>query len=225
MAAPVDAIIITPDDSGNAGKKLRTQTRTVGSNTVHENFYVQVRQAALLGVYRMATAQLAILAAATNGTTTGLLWIHNPTATSNKKARIRRLFMTSQHSTALATPTAPRVRADRMTFSGTASGGAITAAKIDSGAAAPILDIRTAVTGLTPSLVAALGTGAVCGALTAVGAWAPAVVDIIPPAAGEDEWPILAPGEGIAVYQDTAGTASDTRLVNICMVWDEVDTA
>lgn len=225
MAGPVAATVNLPDDSGNLGKKVRTQTRTVGANTVHEHFFIQARQAQVLGVYRLGMPQVTALAAAQNGTSTGYLWLHVPTAISNKKVRIRRLSVTSQLATLLATPTAPRITATRFTFTGTASGASLTPVKIDSGSSASIADLRTAVTGLTVTLVGSLGTAPHVGAQTAVGAYAPAEYNIVDPASEEDDWPILAPGEGIVIYQDTAGTASDTRVANIILLWDDVDTA
>src|SRR6185436_13483240 len=218
MAAPVDSYAQLPDDSGNAGKKIRSQTRVVGANTVHEHFFVNVRQAAVLGVYRAAMAQVTVQASAQNGTSTGFLWAHVPSAVTNKKVRIRRVYVTSQHSTVLATPTAPRIVMTRMTFTGTASGASVTVGKVDAGAPTAVFDLRTAVTGLTPTLVAALGSAPIVGALTAVGAYAPASTDLISVSGLEDEWIILAPGEGVVLYQDTAGTASDTRLANICLI-------
>lgn len=225
MAAPVAGKIILPDDSGNAGKKVRAQTRVVGADTVYEHFFVPTRQAMLLGVYRLGMAQVTAAAAAQNGTATGALWFHVPVAISNKKVRIRRLTVTSQHATVLATPTAPRLTATRFTFTGTASGASLTPVKTDSAYGAPIVDLRTAVTGLTVTLVGSIGTAPFCGALTAVGAYTSPPVDIVSPAADEDEWPVLAPGEGIVIYQDVAGTAADTRVANIVLAWDEIDTA
>lgn len=40
MAAPVESYIQLPLDTANTGKKNRTQTKAVGSNTVHEHFVV-----------------------------------------------------------------------------------------------------------------------------------------------------------------------------------------
>lgn len=56
-------------------------------------------------------------------------------------------------------------------------------------------------------------------------AYEPCFKDIIDPAADEDDWPIFKPGEGFVVYQDTAGTTSDTRKINIQLLADEIDTA
>lgn len=224
MAAPVASFIRTPDDSGNTGKKVRSQTRVIGADTVHEHFVVPVRQAELLGVYRLALAQQTVQASAQNGTSTGFLWAHVPSAISNKWARIRRLYCSSQHSTALATPTAPRVVLTRFTFTGTASGASVTAGKVESGYPTPIFDLRTASTGLTVTLVAAMCAAGLAGAITAVGAYHPVDMDLINTEA-EDGFLVAKPGEGFVLYQDVAGTASDTRKLNPVIAWDEVDKA
>jgi hypothetical protein len=224
MAAPVASDVRLPDDSGNTGKRVRTQTRTVGGNTVHEHYFVQNRQAEILGIYRLAMPQQTVQAAAQNGTSTGFLWANVPAATSNKWSRIRRITMDSQHSTALATPTAPRIVATRFSFTGTPSGASLTAAKVNESFPTTILDLRTAVTGMTVTLSTPLGSAGLCGAVTAVGAYSPANNDIIKPD-DEDEWPIVKPGNGVVLYQDTAGTASDTRKFNPTLVWDDIDVA
>jgi hypothetical protein len=226
VAKPVISHIVLPDDAGNTGKKVLTQTRDYGGGIVrHEHFYVQARESELLGVYRAALAQQTVQASAQNGTSTGFLWAHVPTAVTNKWARLRRVYITSHHSTALATPTAPRILLSRMTFTGTASGAAHVADKIQSDFPTPVLDLRTAVTGLTPSLVASMGVAAITGAITAVGAYGVNDVDIISPVDAEDNWPVIKPGEGVVLWQDVAGTASDTRKFNPVLVWDEIDVA
>lgn len=37
-----DSKVQLPDDSANTGPKIRTQTRVVGANTVHEHYFYQV---------------------------------------------------------------------------------------------------------------------------------------------------------------------------------------
>jgi hypothetical protein len=69
------------------------------------------------------------------------------------------------------------------------------------------------------------GATALVGALTAVGAYEPTFRDLIDPAAEEDTWPVFYPGEGFVIYQDVAGTTSDTRKFNIQFTADEIDTA
>lgn len=224
MAAPIADNVILPSDTGNTGKKVRTQTRVVGADTVHEHFFVSVRQAQVLGVYRLGMAQLTVSATAQNGTSTGFLWAHVPVAVSGKKSRIRKIRVDSQHSTVLATPTAPRLAVSRFTFTGTASGASVALVKTDSSSPASVLDLRTAATGLTVTLVGVLGVIGLVQALTAVGAVAPGPIEFIDSDA-EDNWPLLAPGEGAVVWQDTAGTGSDTRKINLNLVSDDIDTA
>jgi hypothetical protein len=224
MSAPVPGTVRLPDDSGNLGKFIRTQSRVVGGNPVHEHFFQTARLAQVLGVFYGQSSQITVAAAAQNGTSTGALWLHVPAAVTGKKARLRQLCIQSQNGSALATPTAPRIVAQRFTFTGTASGASgVTPAKVDSGQPNAILDVRSAVTGLTVALVAALGVGALIQAVTAVGAVAPVQSYIVPAVTDEDEYPIIAPGEGIVLFQDTAGTTSDTRVWSASMLWDEID--
>lgn len=222
MTAPVAAYIQLPDDSGNSGKKVQTQSETVGGNVVHAHYQVLRRQARLLGVYRYAMVQQTVLAAAQNGTTSGYLWFVNPVANTTKNVRLRRMWGTSQHSTALATPTAPRLLASRFTFTGVGSGSALTPDKVASAYAAASALLQAASTGWTPTLGAQIASASLCGALTAVGAWAPADFRLFD-AQDEDEYETLAAGEGVIVWQDTAGTASDTRKFNLNLLWDEID--
>lgn len=227
MAAPIADKILLPSDVGNTGKKVRTQTRVIGADTVHEHFFVQERQAKILSIYRLALVQATVAAAAQNGTTAGVLFGHMPSAVSGKAMRLRRLSVTSQHSTALATPTAPRLLVRRYTSAGGLS-GTLLAPNINNSVVhiAPACLFSLANTGTT---VVHVGIGfaaaALAGALTAVGAYEPCYKDLIDPASEEDEWPTFFPGEGFVVFQDTAGTASDTRKFNIQMLCDEIDTA
>lgn len=227
MAAPVAAIIQLPDDSGNSGKKVRTQTRVVGANTVHEHIYVPERQAHVLSIYRLALVQGTVLAAAQNGTTAGMLFGHMPSAVSGKAMRVRRVSMSTQHSTALATPTAPRLLIRRFTSSGALS-GALLSPNLNSSVnhIAPACLYSLANTGTT---VVHVGIGfaaaSITGALTAVGAYDSAPKDMIDVSSEEDAWPVFYPGEGFVIYQDVAGTTSDTRKINIQILCDEIDTA
>ena len=225
MAAPVANKIILPLDTGNAGKNVRTQTRVVGADTVHEHFFINQRQAAVTSIYRLALVQNTVLASAQNGTTAGMLFGHMPSAATTRAMRLRRLTVTSQHSTALATPTAPRLLVRRYTSAGALSGALLAPNLNDSAVhAAPSCLFSLANTGTT---VVHVGIGfsaaALAGALTAVGAYEPCYKDFIDPASDEDEWPVFRPGEGFVVYQDTAGTTSDTRKFNLQFLCDEID--
>jgi hypothetical protein len=227
MAAPVAAYIQLPDDAGNSGKKVRSQSRVVGSDTVHEHYFVPARQAKILSIYRLALVQATVLASAQDGTTAGMLFGHMPSSVSGKAMRLRRCAVTSQHSTALATPTAPRLLIRRYTSSGGLSGALLAPNLNDSVIhATPAGLFSLANTGTTVVHVGiGFATAALAGALTAVGAYEPCYKDMIDPASDEDEWPVFHPGQGFVIYQDTAGTSSDTRKFNIQLLADEIDTA
>ncbi len=227
MAAPVADKILLPLDTGNTGKKVRTQTRVVGADTVHEHFFIQAREARVLSIYRLALVQATVQASAQNGTTAGFLFAHMPAGVTGKAMRVRRLSFSSQHSTALATPTAPRILARRFTSASLLSGALLAPTLNDSGkhiAAACLFSLVN--TGVTVVHVGdGFAAGAIAGALTAVGAYEPCIKDLIDPAADEDDWPVFYPGQGFVIYQDVAGTAADTRKLNIHMLCDEIDTA
>lgn len=225
MAAPLPAIIQLPDDSGNPGKKVRSQTRVVGANTVHEHFFVQTREAKIVSVYRLALVQATVAAAAQNGTTAGFLFAHMPSTATTRAMRLRRMSFSSQHSTVLATPTAPRLLIRRFTSSGGLSGTLVAPNLNDSALHATPAALYSLVnTGVTVVHVGiGFATAGIAGAITAVGAYEPCTKDIIDPAADEDDWPVFRPGEGFVIYQDTAGTASDTRKLNIQILCDEID--
>lgn len=224
MAAPVAAKIQLPSDAGNSGPKVRTQTRVVGSDTVHEHYFVEARQARVVSIYRLAQVQATVAAAAQNGTTAGYLFAHVPAAATTRATRIRRLSFTSQHSTALATPTAPRLLARRFTSAGALSSGLLTPTKVTTSHDTPVCLFSAVNTGTTVVHVGdGFASGAIAGALTAVGAYEPCFKDMIDPASDEDEWIVLAAGEGFVVYQDVAGTAADTRKVNLQLLADDID--
>lgn len=227
MAAPVASKIILPLDSGNTGKLVRTQTRVVGADTVHEHFFVQAREAKVLSVYRLALVQNTVLAAAQNGTTAGMLFGHMGSAVSGKAMRLRRLVVSSQHSSALATPTAPRLLVRRFTSSGALSSGLLAPNVNDSVVhLTPAALFSLANTGTTVVHVGiGFGAAALTGAITAVGAYGADAYDMLDGSTEEDFWPVFRPGEGFVIYQDTAGTASDTRKFNIQLVADEIDIA
>jgi hypothetical protein len=115
----------------------------------------------------------------------------------------------------------------RFTASGTLSGALLVPSKVRTAFPAPVTLFSLVATGL--SSVAHVGdpfgSAALAGALTAVGAYEPCFKDMVDPAADEDEWVEYVPGEGFVIYQDTAGTTSDTRKFNTQLLFDEVDTS
>lgn len=228
MAAPLPSKIILPLDTGNTGKNVRTQTRVVGGDVVHEHYWVRTRQGLLVSNYRVAFAPNTVVASAQNGTTTGMLWGHMPSTVSGKAMRLRWLSVSSHASTNLATPTAPRLVAQRYTSSGALSSSPIAPTLNDSvnASTTPACLFSLANTGTTVVLVGiGFGSTALIGSVTAVGSYHPVQSYLVEPSVDEDHWPVFYPGEGFVVWQDTAGTSSDTRKINIVLAADEIDTA
>jgi len=231
MAAPVANKIILPVDTGNTGKNVRTQTRVVGSDTVHEHFHIPISRREIKGIYGFsATAPAAVQAAAQNGTTTGFFWLEMPVG-ATKRGRLRRFSVMFDWG---AVPTVdiltlPRIALARFTFTGAASGAQITPAKRNPGDDANVATIRTASTGMTVTL------GAIFQATFApfidfataagINVQPHEVTELIPAGLFEDEWPDYGPGEGLVLYQPDAGTASDPRRFNFRGVCDEYDNS
>jgi len=226
MAAPIANKIQTPDDSGNVGKKIRTQTRIIGADTVHEHFFIPISQYAKTGFYRAHSGILTIPTAAHNGTTTGHLWFQNPVA-GTRIARLRRLRETLQVIAGAIDLTAPRQLFSVFTFTGTASGAVLTPMRRDySLDAAPTCDIRTAVTGMTPSLVATFRhTGVPPIVATASSA---TVQTMLPPSIyppwdpDEEECAIIRPGQGVILWSADASTTANRRLFSD-WAWEEFE--
>ena len=209
-----ESFIQVPTDS--TGKKIRTRERTVGANTVQEQFVIQQSRRVETGVYICQTGAHVVLASA-HSATAGFWWLINPTGSSVLVA-LRRVEFMSQLGSALATPTSPRINIERMTFTGTASGAQITAAKRDTNDATAVATLRTASTGLTPTAGAGVFSFLPTAGATAVGYTAATAGDWVP---DEDGQVVLAAGEGIVCRQADNGTTSDTRRFVTNIAWME----
>lgn len=224
MSAPVAGYIQLPDDSGNSGKKAQYQSESIGGNTVYAPYVITRRSAKVLGLYRLATGQNTILATAHTPTSTAFLYMFNPVANTGKNIRIRRAWINSINTSALATPTGPRVLASRSTFTGTASGSALTPDKVASANPASSAYFSAVITGATvASMVSSIGAAHAVQCVTAVGAMSSTDNDLMNARDNEDEFEVLAAGECAVFWQDVNGTSSDTRKANINIVYDEID--
>lgn len=217
MVAPVAAFAQLPTDSGNTGKKMRTQTRVIGSDTVHEHYFVPSTERDILGNY-IALSGVFTVQATAQTFPAAFFWFINPIGNTPKIA-LTGIEVLSQIGSALATPTSPRLQFSTFTFTGTASGATVTPGKLDSNYASPTGSFRTASTGLSITKVADLLCSLPIAAATAVGV-APAMMDEWMPS-NEDGQIILRPGEGIAFWQADAGTTSDTRRIVVTLKWQE----
>lgn len=234
MTAPVAANIRIPDDSGNAGPRIQSQREQIGGVDVHSHFFIQRAQAKVLGVYRAATGLLSVSASAHNGTSTAFAWLHVPTAITGKAVRIRQMRVEFNNVGVTAMITVPRIGLARFSFTGTASGAAVAGARLATAYPVPVLDTRTAVTGLTCTLDPTPGS-LLSEVVTPAGLLAGTAANFVPHpsitqwlldgSAQEDEYVVLNPGEGLSLYQLDAGTASDSRRLVANWIWDEIDTA
>lgn len=219
MAAPISAFAQLPTDSGNTGKKMRTQTRIIGADTVHEHYFVESSSRNMVGSY-IAHSGVNTVQATAQTFPAAFFWLINPVGNSNKIA-LTAIEVISQMGSALAAPTSPRLLFALFTFTGTASGAQITPGKLDSTYPATTASVRTASTGITITKVADIICALPIASATAVGYSPPQM----------DEWfenkesnqIILRAGEGIALYQPDAGTTADTRRIVTTLKWDEFE--
>ena len=211
--------IRNPDDASNTGPREATRTFTEDSVTKHlPRFQIQENRLRN-GMWYAHSGAFVVLAAA-HGAGAGYMWLINHVS-SGVLVALRRIRCSSQHGSALPTPTSPRVLMERFTFTGTASGAQITPAKRrSSDAAQGTWSIRTANTGMTQTAGAVHMAFFPVAALTAVGACTPLVDEWEPPT--PDDQIILAAGEGLRIYQADAGTASDTRRLFFDLTIEEI---
>lgn len=222
MAAPVADKIILPLDTGNTGKKKRTQTRTVGADSVHEDFVIPITSRSVLGSYRVSSGVLTVPAAVHNGTTTGFLWLYNPVGSAVKMAVSKIIFKTN--FTALAVDLlVGKLETSRFTFTGVNSGTQRTPAKRDSTDAAAVGQATTTWATAVATLGAEIEStlyqtmDLVTGG---AGHWNPYIDEI--KADKESDEIILRAGEGIVVWHAAAVTTANRRLV-ISARWDEFE--
>lgn len=225
MAAPVASKIILPVDTGNSGPKVRTQTRVIGADTVHEHFFIPETRRSRLGIYYAASGTLTIPIAAQNGTTTGLFWLYNPVGSTVKMA-LRRFATQIQFAVTTAVDVSvPRLAFSFFTVTGTGSAGQITPAKRTSTDAAPVGNLRTAMTGLTITLGAMIKSDfppilPTASSATIQAQMAPTISnDWDPP---EEEQPILLAGEGIVCWSPDASTTANRRT-STDLIWEEYE--
>lgn len=177
------------------------------------------------GLYRTVLAQQAVSLLAQNGVSTGLLWALVPSSVVNKKGRVRGVKIDPQVGANADVFAATRISASRFTYVGTPVGPSAEICSLRSDYPTPVLDVRTAPTGLTVTLGARAGSTGLFAQKTGTAQLPePSFVlpEVIP--SREEEWLTLAPSEGMVIYQDTAGIASDPRRFTLSILHDEIDT-
>jgi len=223
VAAPIADKIILPLDTGNTGKKVRTQTRVIGADTVHEHFFIPISARSTLGIYWATVPYFTPPTTVQNGVTTGAWWLFVPIGSAMRTA-VRRWSAMMNLVVAAIDLVAGEFRYSLFTFTGTASGAQITPGKRDSTDVAPVTNLRTASTGLTVTLVATIyeEMGAVIASATAVGPGLPAIVGNERNPGDEKTEITLRPGEGVVEWSALAlTTANRRRTTNVA--WEEYE--
>lgn len=225
MAAPVASKVTLPLDTGNTGKNVRTQTRVVGADTVHEHFFVPSTTRNRLGIYYGTSGTLTVPIAAQNGGTTGLFWLYNPIGSVVKMA-LRRWAAQIQFAVTTAIDVSvPRLATSLFTFTGVGSGAQVAPAKRATADAAAVGQLRTASTGLTVTVGAMIKSDFPAILPTASSATIQAQIppstsnDWDPP---EEEQPILVAGEGLVCWAADASTTANRRI-SVDLIWEEFD--
>lgn len=224
MTAFSESYIQLPDDSANTGKKIRTQSRVVGDNTVHVHNFIPISSVLIKGIYYATSETITPTTSTQNGTSTGVWWFQLPVnATVN--ARIRKIELQATNAVAglVSQLTAPRISVTRMTHNGNWSGSTVSIAKRKTSDASNQSDIRTAMTGTVVSLSTAWLTLLVPSLDIATSGVASLAFNQFWQPTSEDEFLDIAPGEGLAIYQLTAGASTEKRRYILNMVWDEYD--
>jgi hypothetical protein len=222
MVSPVADMIQLPLDTGNTGKKKRTQTRVVGANTVHEDFVIVQDPRSVLGAYKCSSGSLTVPAAVHNGTTTGFIWLYNPLG-SAVWMQVSRINYNMQFVALAVDLLGGELEASLFTFTGAGSGALRTPSKMKSDHPVAQGQMRTASTGLTCTLGAEFESvqyptmDLVTGG---AGHWNPYNVEIKP--ATEHEELVLKPGEGLVIWHGGAVTTANRRLF-VTAAWDEFE--
>lgn len=209
--------IILPVDTGNSGKRVRTNERTVAAEQVHEHYFIPTSVRQKTGVFLMSTGIITVVQTA-HTSLQGFAWLINPTSSTIWMA-IRRI---EGHSiTQAAAAVATRIAVERVTFTGTPSGTLLNAIKRQTSDAGPQGVAATTSTGLTLSTVssnAPLYAFLMTASIGSVYSSVPSLLEWEP---DEDGMLVLAPGEGIVLRQPDAGVASDPRRAVFNIGWEE----
>jgi hypothetical protein len=207
-----------PDDSANAGKKIRTVQRIVGSNTVNEHVVITSYPHDIKGLYYASTGPFSIVTTA-HSATAGFVWLINPVG-SPVTVAIRRIRSVVYPTTSSTHSSVPLCNLERMTFTGSASGGTVTPAKRRTADEANVATMRVASTGISITPGAVIREFIVPLVPSGGGNISSPFDVVFEPIAPEGELE-LAAGEGLVVRQDANGEATDDRRIKLGFTWLE----
>ncbi len=225
MAAPVASYVQLPTDTGNSGKKNRTQTKAVGSDTVHEHFMVPSPNFKNNGRFVFQSTGDVVAASSQTGTGSGFYWITNSTANSNVVCAIRSINVTwGLNSTVAVATGSPLLSFTKFTFNNAFTTGTPDKTPLSYTTAANTIKVNSTSSGATVTLVADFTNWAIPAMATTVGQYGGG----IPLYDNSDNYSLngalqLSTGQGLVIFQPQAGTASDIRKFTVRVAWDEID--
>jgi hypothetical protein len=223
MAAPVASYVQLPADTANTGKKNRTHTKAIGSDTVHEHFMVPSPGYTRTGRYCYQSTGTTI--AASSGSTAFVLAM---TTTATYRAVIRSIDVCwgAQGETVIA-ETAPVIAVQKATY-----GTAISATTLATALAYQSSSTAAQVLAYTGSSGATVGTPKPFASFVI-----PSMVSTAGTYGGSasiyksgEQYDLgtgleMKAGDVLQVFQQDAGTASDVRKYTVRVEWDEVDVS
>jgi len=223
MTAPVASYVQLPTDTSNSGKKNRTQTKVVGSDTVHEHFVVPAQNYTRTGRYVYQSTgdtissssgkQYAVISMATNATAVAsiksidVMW--GTASTVNVACRGTMItFLKSTFNNAMTDATTRAIASYQTTQ------------------AAANLSVRSSSSGASLGTQIPVTAFYVPAQMTTVSVYG-GFQNILnsPEQYHRASCLELNPGEALVVFQQDAGVASDVRTVGVRIVWDELDVS
>jgi hypothetical protein len=227
MAAPVASYVQLPIDTANTGKKNRTHTKVVGSDTVHEHFLVPSKGFTTFGRYIASTTVANVVSsAAQTGTGSGVVWLHNSTA-NTAVGMLHKVEITySQEGTAAIFQSAPRYSLQKFTFATAFSGTTLNIVPTQTSTTTPKANIRSTSSGATVTLVGPIGSRQIPALVSTAGTYGGEFTVYNSGQVYERGDAVeFGPGEGIVLFQVTSGNAADTRQITARLEWSEIDVS
>jgi hypothetical protein len=228
MAAPVASYVQLPVDTANTGKKNRTQTKVVGSDTVHEHHVVPSAGYTHTGRYfSCSTALQTVSSAAQTPSTAGFYYLHNSTA--NTAVGVLRSVEISYGCEGATAPTfsAPLFSLQKYVFGTAHSGTTVSIVAAQTSSTTPSLNMRTGPAGPTTfTVVGPVGAKQIPAVQSSVGTYGGSFSLYEAPEHYNRGYAVeIAPGEGVCLCQLSTGLAADTRKFTAKFVWDEIDVS
>jgi hypothetical protein len=222
MAAPTASYVQLPSDASNAGKKNRTQIKTVGSDSVHEHFVVPSAGYTRVGRYVYQSSLHVLSTAAANSTHLVLAM----TTAATKRAVLRSIDVSWGITGTIAATTAnPMLVIQKATygtaFSATTNGQVL---PFQSSSSAAQLNAYLGSSGATVGTPVPFASFAFPALLTTAGAYGGQAClwrsyDQFDLGTGLE----MKAGDLLSVLQPTTGSNGEQRTFTLRFEWDELD--